>query len=202
MKASQRKQHILLCAKKLFSSCGFYRTQISDIIKEARIARGTIYQYFENKQDIFVTLLENTYLQWEKAISEAVRGIDLRTITPEKYLRLRVRTTLAFLVADPDICNIVMTMGFGLPAELEMATRRLEEKIRIIAINDFQLGIHNGHIRRDLNVEHVGEMIAGAIFRSAYYALSQPAQPGHPVDVETLTDDFVALFAPGIFHSR
>jgi len=198
MKAAQRKQHILECAKRLFAAQGFYRTQISDIIKEAKIARGTIYQYFDNKQDIFVTLLENTYDQWEQAISAAVRDIDLQSITPEEYLRLRVETTLAFLIADPDICNIVMTMGFGLPVELEEATRRLEEKIRIIAINDFKLGIHNGHIRGDLNVEHLGEMIAGAIFRSAYYALTRGKESSRG-DVKTLTNDFVALFAPGIF---
>lgn len=201
MKAEERKQNILESAKRLFSLYGFYRTQISDIIKEAGIARGTIYQYFENKQDIFITLLENAYQQWEKDISQAVTQIDLKSISPEAYLRLRVKTTLDFLVSDPDICNIVMSMGFGLPVELETATRQLEEKIRIVAVNDFKLGIHNHHIRSDLNIDRFAEMIAGAIFRSAFHALARANKNSRAVDVEALANDFITLFAPGIFQN-
>ncbi len=199
MKAEKRKKIILACAKRLFSTYGFYRTQISDIVKEIKIARGTVYQYFANKQDIFITLLENAYNQWEKEISRAVGEIDLKTITPVDYFRRRIKSTLAFLIADPDICNIVMTMGFGLPAELETATRQLEKKIRIIAENDFKLGLHNRHVRDNLNVKLAGEMIAGALFRTAYYALAQAEKDSRAVDIDALTEEMVALFAPGIF---
>lgn len=198
MKAEKRKKAILKCAKRLFSTYGFYRTQISDIVKEIKVARGTIYQYFNNKQDIFITLLENAYTQWEAAISKSVDAIDLKTTTPVEYFRLRIRSTLAYLIADPDICNIVMTMGFGLPAELEAATRQLEQKIRIIAENDFKLGLHNQHVRESLNPHYAGEMIAGALLRSAYYALSRAKEDNQPVDVDALTNEVVALFAPGI----
>ena len=197
MKAEQRKDLILACSKKLFAKQGFYRTQISDIINEAKIARGTIYRYFKNKEDIFVFLLETTYTQGEQAISRAVAAIDLKTITPVGYFRLRIKTTLDFLVADPDICSIVMSMGFGLPEDLEKATRKLEQKIRDIAVNDFMLGIHNNHIRKNINIEHVAEMIAGAAFRSAYYF--QKKARGTQADIDAMTDEVVNLFAPGIF---
>jgi len=202
MKAEKRRQHILDCAKKLFSGNGFYRTQISDITKEAKVARGTIYQYFNNKEDIFITLLENAYQKWELAILEAVKGINLETITPVSYLRLRIKTTLEFLVADPDMCSIAMTMGFGLPPELEEATRRLEEKIIIIATNDFKLGLHNNHVREDLSTRLVGEMLTGAVFCSVYFSLLRADKNPGKVDVESLTNEFVSLFAPGIFKSQ
>jgi AcrR family transcriptional regulator len=199
MKAETRKQLILDCSKRLFSTYGFYRTQISDITKEAKIARGTIYQYFKNKEDIFITLLENAYRQWEISIIKDISEIDLKTITPIAYLRLRIKTTVEFLVADPDIFNIAMTMGFGLPTDLEQATRKLEEKIIIIANNDFKLGIHNKHIKETLNVKHVGEMMVGAIFSSVYFALLKANKNSRLVNTETLTNEIVELFAPGIF---
>lgn len=202
MKAEKRKQLILDCAKRLFSTYGFYRTQISDITEKAKIARGTIYQYFNNKQDIFTTLLEDAYQQWEVAILAAVAAINLETIKPVDYFKLRIKTTVAFLVADPDICNIAMTMGFGLPTKLEEVTRRLEEKIVIIAVNDFKLGLHNNHVREDLNIRHVAEMLAGAIFRSVYFALLRADKKSDRVDVKTLSDEIVDLFAPGIFKPQ
>lgn len=202
MKAEKRKQLILDCAKRLFSVYGFYRTQISDITRETKIARGTVYQYFENKQDIFIKLLESAYQKWEAATIKAASEIKLSTITPLDYLKLRIRTNVEFLVADPDICNIVMTMGLGLPPELEEATRRIEEKIIIIATNDFKLGIHNNHVRENLNVRHVGEIMTGAIFSSVYFALLRADKNPRMVDTETLTSEIVDLFAPGIFKPQ
>jgi AcrR family transcriptional regulator len=200
MKAEERKQLILDCSKKLFSTYGYYRTQISDITKEAQIARGTVYQYFKNKQDIFITLLETAYRQWEVSVLKDIAAIDLKTITPVSYLRLRIKTTVNFLVADPDIFNIAMTMGFGLPTELAEATRKLEEKIIIIANNDFKLGMHNNHIRENLNVTHVGEMMVGAIFSSVYFALLKTNKDSGKINTETLANEIVDLFAPGIFR--
>ena len=152
------------------------------------------------KEDIFITMLENAYQSWEIAIQKAVFEINLKTITPIDYLRLRIRSTVDFLVSDPDICNIVMTMGFGLPPDLEEATRRIEEKIIIIATNDFKLGIHNNHVRENLNVRHVGEMMTGAIFSSVYFDLLRADKNPRMVNVETLTNEIVELFAPGIFR--
>ena len=56
MKADQRKKLILEHAKRLFSKKGYYDTQISDIVDEAKIARGTVYQYFKNKEQVFQEL--------------------------------------------------------------------------------------------------------------------------------------------------
>ncbi len=69
MDSEQRKKQILECAKKLFAKKGYYQTQISDIQHEAGVARGTIYQYFKNKDDIFKTLLENLHTQMRDIIS-------------------------------------------------------------------------------------------------------------------------------------
>jgi AcrR family transcriptional regulator len=69
MDADQRKRQILECAKKLFAQKGYYQTQISDIQQAAGVARGTIYQYFKNKDDIFMTILENLHLEMRDIIS-------------------------------------------------------------------------------------------------------------------------------------
>ncbi len=56
MKAVERKQLILDRAKHLFSLKGYYNTQISDIVDDAKIARGTVYQYFRNKKEILYAI--------------------------------------------------------------------------------------------------------------------------------------------------
>jgi TetR/AcrR family fatty acid metabolism transcriptional regulator len=49
---------IIEAATKVFARKGFYKAKISEIASEARVADGTIYIYFENKDDILICLFE------------------------------------------------------------------------------------------------------------------------------------------------
>ena len=56
---SLQKQSVLLnAAKKEFSRVPLHEASISNIVKEADIPRGSFYQYFEDKEDVFFYLLE------------------------------------------------------------------------------------------------------------------------------------------------
>ncbi len=46
----QSRERIIQAALKLFAHKGFYSTSIADIAKEAGVAKGLIYNYFESKE--------------------------------------------------------------------------------------------------------------------------------------------------------
>ena len=50
-KTSENK--MLTAATRVFSSKGYASSSVSDIIKEAEVARGTFYLYFESKRAAF-----------------------------------------------------------------------------------------------------------------------------------------------------
>ena len=54
----QRRDDILNTARQLFFAQGFRNTTIDDIARAAELARGTIYLYFESKDEIYATVLE------------------------------------------------------------------------------------------------------------------------------------------------
>lgn len=55
---SQDKQNtLILAAKKEFSRVPLHEASIANIIKEAGIPRGSFYQYFEGKEDLYYHLL-------------------------------------------------------------------------------------------------------------------------------------------------
>ena len=68
MKGSLRRNQILECAKDIFSHKGYHKTHVEDILQEARIGKGTFYQYFKNKEDLFIALLVQFLDDWEKAV--------------------------------------------------------------------------------------------------------------------------------------
>ena len=58
MRTSDKHSKIIQAAIKVFARKGFFNARISDIAKEAKVADGTIYLYFNNKFDILITLFE------------------------------------------------------------------------------------------------------------------------------------------------
>lgn len=199
MKANERKQLILERAKHLFSQKGYYNTQISDIVDDAKIARGTVYQYFKNKDDIFITLLRNYYNDWEKYVSLEMHKVDLQSITPVDYLAFRVKHTLQFLANDPDLCNIVLRMGIGLSGELESTIKRFEKKIKNLIVGDLELGIRNSHVRKEIDIEMTGNLITGALLRVALNYFGNRKNKRDKEEIDKMTREIVAVFAPAIF---
>ena len=57
-KNTEKYYRIIKAATKIFAKKGFYQAKISEIAREANVADGTIYIYFENKDDILICLFE------------------------------------------------------------------------------------------------------------------------------------------------
>src|SRR5699024_1310411 len=55
--SKQKKETLVQAAKKEFSRVSLAEASISNIIKEAEIPRGSFYQYFEDKEDLYFYLL-------------------------------------------------------------------------------------------------------------------------------------------------
>jgi TetR/AcrR family fatty acid metabolism transcriptional regulator len=55
---SNRRKAIIQAAIKVFAQKGFHVTKIADIAKVADVADGTIYLYFENKDDLLIKCFE------------------------------------------------------------------------------------------------------------------------------------------------
>lgn len=57
-RALEKYDRILDAAYKLFNEKGYYNTTTADISKEANVATGSVYAYFEDKKEIYIRVLE------------------------------------------------------------------------------------------------------------------------------------------------
>jgi TetR/AcrR family fatty acid metabolism transcriptional regulator len=53
-----KREMILEAAYDLFLNKGYWETKIIDIAEKAGIGKGTVYEYFESKDDIFFELFK------------------------------------------------------------------------------------------------------------------------------------------------
>ena len=67
----RRREDILTTARTLFFDKGFRDTTIDDIARAAELARGTIYLYFETKEEIYASVLEEGLGILQRLLEEA-----------------------------------------------------------------------------------------------------------------------------------
>lgn len=59
--SNQRKNQIITAAQKVFSRLGFHNARMSDIADESGLSKGTLYLYFESKDQIIINLLDRLF---------------------------------------------------------------------------------------------------------------------------------------------
>ncbi len=66
-----KREQILDGASRAFAGYGFRKTTIGDIVREAGVARATVYKYFETKEDVFDGVLRREAEELLAAVAEA-----------------------------------------------------------------------------------------------------------------------------------
>ena len=69
----RRRQDILEAAKNSFAKRGFMNTTIEQIAQESELSTGTIYLYFSGKEELYVSLIVETYDILIKKLEETLK---------------------------------------------------------------------------------------------------------------------------------
>ena len=102
-KRTIKKKRIVDAALKVFASKGYNNSKISDISKAAGIAIGTIYIYFEKKDDIIISLFEDIMKRFNVILDkELVKDSD-----PNFKLKVLIRTHLELLAKNKELAGIL-----------------------------------------------------------------------------------------------
>lgn len=98
---TRTRDDILKISVQLFRQKGYDAVKISDIATYASVGKGTFYQYFKNKEELFFECLENIFLDIGKDVPEIQMETDAL-----KKLRLRAFYFYQNMVHMIDMLNI------------------------------------------------------------------------------------------------
>ncbi|HDG98572.1 MAG: TetR family transcriptional regulator [Deltaproteobacteria bacterium] len=94
---------IIEAATKVFAEKGFFQSRVADIAREAGVADGTIYIYFENKDDILISL-------FEEQMSLVLENMEAQLSTvddPAEKLRIFALTHLKLVEENQSMAEII-----------------------------------------------------------------------------------------------
>ncbi len=70
-----KRQLLLDAAAEIFARKGYHATRVSEIAERAGVAKGTVYEYFRTKEELFYALLDSWLTQFEHELSEQLTGV-------------------------------------------------------------------------------------------------------------------------------
>jgi TetR/AcrR family fatty acid metabolism transcriptional regulator len=98
-----KKERILAAAIKVFANKGFFQAKVSEIAREAGVADGTIYLYFDNKDDLLIQVFEESMELVISRLRDALEGVDA---TEEKVRRF-IEQHLRMVVENPELAEVI-----------------------------------------------------------------------------------------------
>jgi AcrR family transcriptional regulator len=116
---TRRRDEIMGAAKKVFARNGFHATTISHIAKEAGLAYGSVYWYFDSKDELFHALMAAEGDALRARIAAALDVDGDRSDRDWEPLRVTVQAVLEFFESDKAVTKLLLRDAYALGDEFE-----------------------------------------------------------------------------------
>jgi AcrR family transcriptional regulator len=171
----RKKNHaagILEAGEKLFAKKGFYPTTMEEVARAAGLAKGTIYLHFDNKRDLFFSIIEKKLDILLEKVENEMRKNELAW----QRIKLAIGIHLRFLEENRDFFKIMQALPESLKEEMEkrLKGRVIEKQLRYIDILDqlIQKGIANQEIK-PLDARKLAVILVGMVHSLTIYWISR-----------------------------
>jgi AcrR family transcriptional regulator len=124
----QRRDEIMAAAKKVFACNGFHATTIADIAKEANLAYGSVYQYFDSKDDLFHALMSAEGYALRTHVAVALASTGKRSDKSWELFRATVQATFEFFEADKAGTKLLLRDAYALGDRFEKHLSSIYER--------------------------------------------------------------------------
>ncbi len=102
-KTPLQAEKMLDAAARLFGTQRFHEVRMEDIAAEAQVAKGTIYRYFSDKEELFLALLERSSVQVVRRVEERLGG----AATARARLEALVQAVIDFFDEQPHLFDLI-----------------------------------------------------------------------------------------------
>jgi AcrR family transcriptional regulator len=142
-----RPQELLAAALELFVDRGFAATRLEDVARAAGVSKGTLYLYFENKQDLFKAVVRDTIVQTiGQAESDAAAAQDMPS---DELLRQMLRTwwTQVGATKVAGLAKLMMAESGNFPELAQFYNEEVIERGSRLLTGILERGVARGEFR-------------------------------------------------------
>ena len=189
---ADKRDAILRAAIDVFAGRGFFNAQVADVARAAGVAAGTVYLYFDSKDDLLVSIFERTM---REAIAEG-RAAVAPVRDPIEQLRTVARVHLERMGRDRSLAVVFQV-------ELRQSTKFME-RLSSTLLREY-LGIiraiiaegqKTGAFRKELNATLAAKLFFGGLDEMATNWILSRRKYALVSEADAIVDLFVHGAAP------
>lgn len=177
---------ILDAATEVFAEKGYLGTNLNDVAERLGVTRQALYYHFRAKHDILLAIFDCIFRDLDKAIDEAVAGVD----DPAERFRKMVRAHFIVVVSTPHRTAISLQEHRNLPPAFAKTVLERREKLLSRFAKSYSEAVACGEFK-DLDPMIVSQLIIGA--GTSMYRWFRPKGKLNNEQIAAFADDI--LFA-------
>jgi AcrR family transcriptional regulator len=184
----QRRTEILRAALELFSQKGYHNVSMHEIAARAELAVGTLYKFFQNKEELYREILIQTATLFYSALSKVLEENGDEYAKIRKYLRTKCKLfTENILAVRLYFAETGAGVGISVKKEIETELRSIYEQGTQKLAAVFQAGIEK-KIFRPLDPYHLALALEGISNAFLFCWMEDPDR--HCVDPDLIEEIF------------
>lgn len=192
----RQRQEILSTALSLFSENGFHNVSMHQIAEKAEFAIGTLYKFFQNKEDLYKAIVLEQCNAFDAAFTKALEEPETEVEKLRSYLLCkgeRFRNNLPFIrLFLAESRGSTYTVKAGLDQEMRERYDSFIDKLAVV----FESGIKSKRFRNIASPHHLAVALDNTV--NAFFLLHLEAPEKHPYPEDP--DAILNIFFQGLLN--
>ena len=193
-----RPAELTASALELFVEKGFAATRLEDVAKRAGVSKGTLYLYFDSKEDLFKAVVREGIVPKLGEAEQLIHGFSgsssdlMREILHRWWLELGA-TRLA------GITKLMMAEAGNFPELARFYHEEVTQRANAMLTAAMQRGIDSGEFR-PLNLEYAARICCAPMVMLLLWRQSAGPCAGDPIDPVVYVETHVDMLLHALRH--
>jgi len=189
-----RKQEIIDASVKLFAGKGFNNTTLDEIAASSEFGKGTIYNYFSSKEEIYSAIVEDVSINLKQIVQQADKATD----SASDFIKTYTSGLFIYCLSNKEAFVLFVREIVPFTTDLFVVNRekivRRNKLLRNILIKRFSEGIKQKEFKGS-NPDRMVSLYQHLVFP---YILNLIESPKKDLDEDSEIDFVLEVFFKGI----
>jgi len=194
--SEEKKEKIMRASIHEFNEHGFEKGNVGEIARQAGIAKGSMYQYFENKSELFLDTVKWAMGFLEMNFSKFITIQD-KTMDIFDYLYQNAKAATFQMREERGLAVFIQNVFLGKFRELSDETMDYMLKMSDeYILNMIRVGKENGSVRKDIDDNILSLFVIGVSYKIKEYLMKKARNNGQDIideDYEVYENEIKAM---------
>lgn len=159
-KEGNKEKDIMESAIKIFAKNGFHNSKIAKIAEEAKVATGSIYMYYESKEDILRKIFDNT---WENLYNNLLALVNRKDVKAPDKIDDMIDLIIDEFTQNPDLALVIVNEQNNFQKNTFTEFTQYYNKFLDLAVQVVKEGIEENYFSKGIDLFIFRFYVLGAI---------------------------------------